>query len=93
MQVPAKSGSLFFNYKKSFSIVLMAISDADYKFTLVDTRNTGRNMVVSFQGCHIGITFEENLLNNAKPETVENTNVKLPYVFVRDEAFPLRENI
>ncbi|KAI2645830.1 Protein ANTAGONIST OF LIKE HETEROCHROMATIN PROTEIN 1 [Labeo rohita] len=34
---PAHSGSLFFNYKRSFSIVLLALTDADYRFTFVQT--------------------------------------------------------
>ena len=42
MQVPAKSGSLFFNYKKSFSIVLLALCDASYELTAVDFGDVGR---------------------------------------------------
>ena len=33
---PANTGSQFYNYKYYFSIVLMAIADADYKFVAVD---------------------------------------------------------
>ncbi|XP_040187301.1 protein ANTAGONIST OF LIKE HETEROCHROMATIN PROTEIN 1-like [Rana temporaria] len=33
---PCHSGSQFFNYKKYFSIVLLAVVDADYKFLYVD---------------------------------------------------------
>lgn len=36
IQAPAGSGSLFFNYKKNFSIVLLASCDYKYKFTSVD---------------------------------------------------------
>lgn len=33
---PPESGSAFFNYKKYFSFVLMAICDGDYRFIWTD---------------------------------------------------------
>ena len=41
IKCPAKSGSLFHNYKKFFSIVLMAICDVKYTFTAVSVGSYG----------------------------------------------------
>lgn len=36
IRAPWNSGSLYFNYKKYFSTVLLAVVDAKYKFIIVD---------------------------------------------------------
>lgn len=42
IQAPSNSGSYWWNYKKYFSIVLLAICDADYKFVWVDVGQYGK---------------------------------------------------
>jgi len=39
---PSNSGSLFFNYKKYFSVVLMAVADANLQFISIDVGSYGR---------------------------------------------------
>ncbi|XP_018358394.1 PREDICTED: uncharacterized protein LOC108758103 [Trachymyrmex cornetzi] len=41
IEAPTHSGSQFFNYKKYFSIVLLAICDANHKFVWVDIGQCG----------------------------------------------------
>lgn len=38
---PSRSGSIFFNYKKYYSVVLLALVDSDYKFVWADIGGCG----------------------------------------------------
>ena len=61
MQAPANSGSAYFNYKKTFSNVLMAVYNAKYQFTLVDIGDIGRQSDGSVYGSsHLGYAIENN---------------------------------
>lgn len=44
IQAPASSGSMFFYYKKTFSIVLLALVDARYNFIAVSVGSYGKNV-------------------------------------------------
>ncbi|RVE48412.1 hypothetical protein evm_006973 [Chilo suppressalis] len=91
---PADNGSYYYNYKKRHSMVLMAIVDANYEFLLVDFGTNGR---ISDGGVLQNTKFFEMLQDNKlelpNAEVIKNSSTNLPYVFVADDAFPLRTDM
>ena len=94
MQAPRKSGSQNRNFKKFFSINLMASCDAEYKFTYVNIGADGSS--------HDSAVFKTTDLAKMTNEEVNlwppdaclpNTNTSFPHFFVADAAFPLSTRI
>lgn len=91
---PANSGSLYFNYKKTFSIVLLALVDANYNFIAVNVGAFGKDSDGGiFAKSKMGKAFSQNRLNIPNTKNLPNTNVKVPCVILGDEAFPLKNNL
>jgi len=64
IEAPPNSGSLYFNYKKTFSIVLLVLVDAQYKFIAVNIGAYGKNSdggILSHS--NIGKALEKNKMN------------------------------
>lgn len=91
---PPRSGSYYYNYKHTFSVVLLALVNAQCEFIMV---NVGTNGRVSDGGVFANTTFSNKLKNNTlripEPSPLPGTNDPVPYVFVADDAFPLQENL
>ena len=94
IQAPVKTASLYFNYKKIFSIVLLAICDANYRFILVDVGDTGRQSDGSvYNNSYLGHAIDNNLLSIPSLSKIKNSEKILPYVFIADDAFSLKTNM
>ena len=91
VECPKNTGSLYYNYKGFFSIVLLAICDAKYCFTHVDIGQYGSgNDSGVLKHSQMGKCFENNEFNIPPPSEVVGIEEKLPYYLVGDEIFPLR---
>ena len=92
IQPPANTGSYYFNYKQRFSIVLLAIVDANYNFIYIDVGCNGRISDGGvFKNSNLSCALEENKLNMPKTDLLPFTQIKFPYFIVADEAFPLKD--
>lgn len=91
---PPRSGSLFFNYKHFFSIVLMAVCDADYLFVYVDVGAYGKTSDSTiWRDCSLYDAMERNYLDLPGPQAITPVGRPLPMVFIGDEAFGLHKHL
>ena len=83
IRCPSNTGSHFYNYKNTFSLVFFAVADADCNFLYIDVGTNGR--------CNDAAVFSKCAFNQA----LETNSLHVPPhgVFVADDAFPLRTNI
>ncbi|CAG7666789.1 unnamed protein product [Allacma fusca] len=91
---PPNSGSLYHNYKKYFSIILLAVCDANYNFILINNGACGSE---SDGGIFRRSEFGKRIFNGTLPlppaRKLGDTENSCPHVFVGDEAFPLLQNM
>lgn len=92
IQCPLKSGSLYYNYKGYFSIVLLAVCDAHYTFTFTDIGGYGSvNDSSIFNNTDIFRAAESGALDFPDAEQLDGfADDVIPYFFVGDEAFALQ---
>ena len=70
----------------------MAVVNPSYEFTFVDVGNAGRQSDGGvFAASDLGFALELGKLCLPKPRCPEKYDKALPFVFVGDEVFPLKE--
>lgn len=95
IQCPTNSGSSYYNYKGHHSIVLQAVVDANAKFIFIDVGDFGRNSDGGvLKESNFGKLLDNNKLLLPPPRKIhEEVEDKFPFVFVADEAYPLKKNL
>uniref|UniRef100_A0A914WM27 DDE Tnp4 domain-containing protein n=1 Tax=Plectus sambesii TaxID=2011161 RepID=A0A914WM27_9BILA len=93
-QAPNKTGSAFFNYKEYFSVVLLALVDAHYRFTYVDIGGEGRQSDSSlYAGSDLRQAIQLETAKLPPPADLPGIPIQLPPVIVADEGFGLDTNV
>lgn len=91
MQAPNNSGSYYYNYKNTHSIVLMALADASYRFTYIDVGCNGRISDGGvFNNCSLHSALTNDELNLPQPIPLPGREKPVPYVIVADDAFAMK---
>ncbi|XP_028395726.1 protein ANTAGONIST OF LIKE HETEROCHROMATIN PROTEIN 1-like [Dendronephthya gigantea] len=91
---PPKSGSQYFNYKGFYSVVLMGLVDADYKFIWADLGGKGSSSDAQiYNNSEIKELTEDGTIGFPVPDALPNDYQSVPYIFVGEDAFALRETM
>jgi len=73
-------------------VFLLALVDANYKFTIIDVGGYGKSSDGGlFARSILGKSLEANTLNIPNSKPPPNSEDPLPFVMVGDEAFPLKK--
>ena len=88
IKCPPKSGSAYYNYKKFYSIVMMALVDADYKFIWVEVGSNGASSDGQiFKDCDLYECLQSGTLRTPADEPLPGDDKDTPYYFIGDDAF------
>ena len=91
VQRPWHAGSMFFNYKKFHSIVLMAVADANYKFLYVDIGAEGSaGDGGTWFKCSLHDAIEQKRVGFPDASCLPGDDTPIPFHIVADDAFGLK---
>ena len=93
---PWNLGSLYHNYKGTFSTVLMALVDANLKFIAIDVGAYGRNSNGGiFAKSNLGKAMGSGRLHLPQDASLPGAPYlgPMPYVMIGNEAFPLQKHL
>jgi hypothetical protein len=72
---------VYFNYKKTFSVILLALVDANYNFIMTDVRSFGISSDGGvFSHSALGKRTENGSLNMPQDICLPGTNIEAPFL-------------
>ncbi|KAF7200675.1 uncharacterized protein [Nothobranchius furzeri] len=94
IQPPAHSGSIFRNYKGRFSVLMLAVVDAKYRFLYVNVGAQGRASDAGvFAESDFKQALDRHLLSIPAAKPLPGLDIQAPFVFLGDSSCPLRADL
>lgn len=91
IQCSKNSGSNYWCYKQKFSVVLLAIVDANYQFIAIDVGACGKDSDAGiFERSSMGQRLENKTFNLPEDTPIMTGGSAVPYVIVGDQGFSLK---
>ena len=91
MRCPPKSGTSYFNYKKYYSIILLALVDADYRFVYVEVGAEGSAGDAGiWNQCELMQAIDQNRAHIPPRACLPNDDQPMPYFIIGDNAFAMK---
>lgn len=92
IKCPWHSGSMYYNYKQFFSIVLQAVADANCKFLTIEVGAYGKQSDGGiFNSSQTYFLLKSNRFNLPALKLLPDSDIQFPFYIVGDEAYPLTE--
>ncbi|XP_052271808.1 uncharacterized protein LOC127872525 [Dreissena polymorpha] len=93
IRCPNNTGSLFHNYKGFFSVVLLALVDADYRFVWTEIDGYGSMSDAQIYESELKECLEDGTLGFPDPDPIPNDDQDMPNFILGDDAFGLRTHL
>ena len=91
IKCPPNTGSTYYNYKGFFSVLLLGLVDADYKFIWADVSGRGAASDAQvFNDSELKEMMEDGTIGFPDPAPIPNDNHPMHYFVVGDDAFALK---
>ncbi len=88
---PKDSGSTYYNYKGFFSVIMLALVDADYKFLWTQIGIPGATSDSAiFNECDLKKGIEGRWTHLPDPDPLPQRDGDIPYFIIGDDAFAIK---
>jgi hypothetical protein len=90
LKCPSNSGSMYYNYKHYYSIVLQGLADARHRFIAIDVGASGKQSDGGiFRHRSLYQLLISNNFNMPNAKKLPLSDLELPFVILGDKAYPL----